>query len=127
MKDEQAEGFDLFGKAVLNPKRTMSDFFGVPPFSVIDTTDSKWQARKRKWTTFINDLGQARPNVLSGGSGENNMLNKINAGTSILDACLEEVIVKWFTMENFKSFLTRLQAIPFLVLLVVILIDHSRE
>lgn len=92
---------DLFGEPVLDPKRNMSDFFGVPPFSIIDTVNGDWQARKRRWNALIGDQGQARLGVLG---DEDSMLGGINNGTSILDACLAEIVVKWFTEENFRTF-----------------------
>lgn len=91
---------DLFGNVVTDPKRSMADFFGVAPFSIINTVDGDWQKRKKRWNALIQDNGQARKNVLG---AEGSLLASIN-GTSILDACLAELMVKWFTMEGHKSF-----------------------
>lgn len=95
--------YDLFGNPVLDAKRTMSDYFGVAPFSILNTTDKDWINRKRRWNKLINDTGQARKNVLSGGNSKKNIINNIN-GSSILDAVLAELMIKWFTEEGFTTF-----------------------
>lgn len=95
--------FDLFGNPVLDAKRTMSDYFGVAPFSILNTTDKDWINRKQRWNKLINDTGQARKNVLAGGNSEKDVMNNMN-GSSILDAVLAELMIKWFTEEGFKTF-----------------------
>jgi len=92
---------DLFGQPILDAKRTMSDYFQVPPFSIINTVDGLWQARKKRWNILINDKGQAREGVLGDVDG---LMGKINNGTSILDACLAEVLLKWFTEPGHTTF-----------------------
>lgn len=92
---------DLFGNPITQEKRSMSDYFGVPPFSILNTVEGDWQARKRKWNSLIGDQGQAREGVLGDSDG---MLGKISNGTSILDACLVEVLLKWFTEEGYTTF-----------------------
>jgi DNA modification methylase len=99
MKTEEKQ-FDLFGNPILDPKRTMSDYFGVAPFSILNTTDKNWIGRKKRWNVLINDNGQARRNVLG---DENSLLNEIN-GTSILDAVLCEILIKWFTEDGYSTF-----------------------
>ncbi len=94
---------DLFGNPILDAKRTMSDYFGVAPFSILNTTDKDWINRKQRWNKLINDIGQARKNVLAGGSSEKDVMNNMN-GSSILDAVLAELMIKWFTEEGFKTF-----------------------
>lgn len=91
---------DLFGNPITQEKRSMSDYFGVPPFSILNTVEGDWQARKRKWNSLIGDQGQAREGVLGDSDG---MLGKISNGTSILDACLVEVLLKWFTEEGYTA------------------------
>jgi len=95
--------FDLFGNPVLDAKRTMSDYFGVAPFSILNTTDKEWINRKQRWNKLINDTGQARKNVLAGGSSEKDVMNAMN-GSSILDAVLAELMIKWFTEDGFATF-----------------------
>ena len=94
---------DLFGNVVTDAKRTMSDYFGVAPFSILNTVDGDWQRRKQRWNVLINDIGQTRKNVLGGSESEKDVMNKMK-GTSILDAVLAELMLKWFTEENFETF-----------------------
>ena len=97
--------YDLFGNPILDAKRTMSDYFGVPPFSILDSTDKDWVNRKQRWNKLINDTAQARKNVLAGGgASEKDFMKYINNGSSILDAVLAELMLKWFTEEGFKTF-----------------------
>lgn len=95
--------YDLFGNPVLDAKRTMSDYFGVAPFSILNTTDKDWIDRKQRWNKLINDTGQARKNVLAGGNSEKDVMNNMN-GSSILDAVLAELMIKWFTEDGFTTF-----------------------
>lgn len=94
---------DLFGNEVVLAKRRMSDFFGVAPFSVLNSTDKDWLLRKRNWNDVIKDKGEARKNVLAGGASKKDVMNKMN-GASILDAVLAELMIKWFTEEGFQTF-----------------------
>jgi len=99
---------DIFGNNIFEEKRTMSNYFGVAPFSVLNTVDGIWQKRKREWNSLINDIGQERPKVLSGlesfrGFNRENINNK-TLSVSILDAVLVELMIKWFTEKGFKTF-----------------------
>ena len=100
---KQNVNVDLWGNPILDAKRTMSDYFGVAPFSILNTVDKDWQQRKQRWNKLINDTGQARKNVLAGSDSKKDVMNNMN-GTSILDAVLAELMIKWFTEENFKTF-----------------------
>ena len=99
----KTENYDLFGNKITDPKRTMSDYFGVAPFSILNTVDGDWQKRKKRWNVLINDKGQAREGVLGGSESKKDVMNKMQ-GSSILDAVLAELMIKWFTEENFKTF-----------------------
>lgn len=100
---------DLFGNVVTDPKRTMSDYFGVAPFSILNTVDGDWQKRKKRWNVLINDTGDMRSGALKA-KNENTdsevelAIQNLNNGVSILDAVLAELMIKWFTEENFKTF-----------------------
>lgn len=87
---------DLFGQPVHNPARNMSDFFIVPPFSILDTMDGAWQRRKKRWDKLIGDEGQARAGALHSGA-ESIGWNSDIGDVSLLDATLAEVITRWFT------------------------------
>ena len=99
----KTENYDLFGNKITDPKRTMSDYFGVAPFSILNTVDGDWQKRKKRWNVLINDKGQAREGVLGGSESKKDVMNKMQ-GSSILDAVLAELMIKWFTEKNFKTF-----------------------
>ena len=105
---KQNVNVDLWGNPILDAKRTMSDYFGVAPFSVLNTVDKGWQQRKQRWNKLIGDFGQQRNEVLGGlesfrGFNGKNVNNK-TLSVSILDAVLAELMLKWFTEENFKTF-----------------------
>ena len=42
------EALDLFGSPI-QEKGDLKRDFGANPFSILDTKDGFWQARKRKW------------------------------------------------------------------------------
>jgi tRNA1(Val) A37 N6-methylase TrmN6 len=87
----------------------MSDYFGVAPFSILNTVDGDWQKRKKRWNVLINDTGDMRSGALKA-KNENTdsevelAIQNLNNGVSILDAVLAELMIKWFTEENFKTF-----------------------
>lgn len=45
---EQIQQVDLFGNPI-EIKGDLKKEFGANPFSILDTKDGLWQARKRKW------------------------------------------------------------------------------
>ena len=106
MKKEQR---DLFGNVVTDPKRSMSDYFGVAPFSILNSVDGEWQKRKQRWNVLINDKGDARLGVLKAKNNKTNSqvdlaIQNLNNGVSILDSVLAELMIKWFTEKGFKTF-----------------------
>jgi len=100
---------DIFGNEHHVLKRNMRDYFIVPPFSVLNSMDVDWLKRKRRWNDLINDVGDARLGALIAKNGKtesevNLKVQKLNNGVSILDAVLVELMLKWFTEENYKTF-----------------------
>jgi len=100
---------DIFGNNIFEEKRTMSDYFGVAPFSVLNTVDGIWQKRKREWNSLINDSGDTREGTLKAKNDNTKSevdlkLQNFNKGVSILDPCLSELMIKWFTEIGFKTF-----------------------
>jgi len=100
---------DLFGQPVHDPARSMKDFFIVPPFSILDTTDGAWQRRKKRWNDLIGDLGNTRENTLKPRNDNTDSeidlsIQNFNNGVSILDAVMAEVLVKWFTEPGHLCF-----------------------
>ena len=65
--------------------------FGIPPFSVIDSTKQEWVDIKNKWKElFDGKIGR-----------KNDLLNK-EYGTSEFDGAICEVFYKWYTPEKGK-------------------------
>lgn len=87
------------------PPAFLSERFGVPPFSILDTRQGYWQDRKRLWRDFIGENGESREETLFK-AGESESSKKMAAiGTvSILDAVLAEVMVRWFCPKGGLTF-----------------------
>lgn len=99
---------DMFGFPIVDKARDMRDFFLIPPFSIINTMEKNWLARRKRWEALINDNGESRQNTLMKKSDTESevgkQLQEFNDGVSILDACLAEILVKWFAVTGFKAF-----------------------
>ncbi len=85
----------------------LEDKFIVPPFSILNAREGKWQERKRYWRSLINDSGDQRSDAVSYNSNNwdnddynSDSLNKV----SLLDPVLSEIIVKWFGLDKSKMF-----------------------
>lgn len=84
---------------------SLSDKFGVPPFSIFDTRQGYWQDRKRKWNSIGIKSDHGR-NVNSN-TKIDDLENEFKTGfesvapaTSIFDPVLCELIYRWFTAEK---------------------------
>lgn len=98
---DEVIGKDLFGENVYDPKRSMKDFFLVPPFSILDTMGADWQARKKRWNGIIGDDGESRKNALYGkGFLKNAKPDHAMNSVSILDPCLAELMCTWFASQG---------------------------
>lgn len=101
-------GFELFEEDTKEKeegkKGSLQDDFIAPPFSVLDTRQGYWQDRKRLWLEKTGDLSETRDEDFGkiGGSKEDNLLSKINNGTSNFDPVLAEIVYKWFCVPNGK-------------------------
>ena len=82
----------------------LSNKFGVPPFSVLDTRQGYWQERKDMWLNITGNLSETRDGEFGRLSNSNNesILDTINDGTSNFDPVLAEISYKWFNRENGK-------------------------
>jgi len=74
----------------------MSDDFGQPPFSILDTRKGDWLERKRHWRDIIGDNGESREGALS----ENSVMSEMNNGVSLLDPVMAELVVAWFGTKD---------------------------
>lgn len=68
----------------------------APPFSVLDTRQGYWQARKAHWLQKTGNLSETKEGVL----GDENMLSTINEGSSNFDPVLAEICYKWFCIDG---------------------------
>ena len=101
------QGLDLFG----NPIETKGDLkkeFGANPFTILDTKDGLWQARKRKWINLgiQSEVGREVTayntkewvdNLRSQGKMNGNLLP---SNTSIFDPVLCELMYRWFCPDG---------------------------
>lgn len=101
---------DLFGNDIID-KKNLSDWFIVPPFSILNVASDVWQNRKKIWLNRINDKAQARKNTLQmkakSGIGLQQGIEFMGIKgdtTSILDPVLCEVLLHWFTNEGHNTF-----------------------
>lgn len=95
---------DLFGNNIVDKKK-LSDWFIVPPFSVLNVGSDVWQSRKKIWMNRIKDTAQARSNVLRNYTqGGIDFMNIKGDTTSILDPVLCEILLHWFSEEGHNAF-----------------------
>ena len=101
------QSLDLFG----NPIETKGDLkkeFGANPFTILDTKDGLWQARKRKWINLgiQSEVGREATayntkewvdNLRSQGKMNANLLPP---NTSIFDPVLCELMYRWFCPDG---------------------------
>lgn len=89
--------FDSYDKPEI--KRSLTDKFIVPPFSVLDTKQGYWQDRKRLWLEKTGNLSESRDGEF-GRVTESPLFTSINGGTSNFDPVLAEVMYKWFNVDG---------------------------
>ena len=103
---------DLFGNDIID-KKNLSDWFIVPPFSILNVQSDTWQARKKFWMLRIKDNSQTREYSMRVQKTKNSpslkdaidfMAGTKDFATSILDPVLCEVLLHWFTEKKFKTF-----------------------
>ena len=101
------QGLDLFG----NPIETKGDLkkeFGANPFTILDTKDGLWQARKRKWINLgiQSEVGREATayntkewvdNLRTQGKTNAKLLP---SNTSIFDPVLCELMYRWFCPDG---------------------------
>jgi DNA modification methylase len=128
MEKVTAPQLDIFGNVQKDPARKMEDFFIVPPFSILDSTNNKWQARKKRWDILTKDNGESREGTLfkdpqmhdydyfrGKAKVEARLGYKVTKeeyykshfkggmkSVSIFDSVLTELLVKWFSEEGHK-------------------------
>lgn len=79
-------------------KEPLAEKYIVPPFSVLDSRQGYWLARKAEWTEEIGEESASREGVLS--RADDNLIATLNEGTSLFDPVLAEVLLKWFAPQK---------------------------
>lgn len=77
---------------------SLAEQFGAPPFSVLDTRQGYWQARRDRWLAITGDLTETKEGVLA----EDSLMSDINNGSSNFDPVLAELMMKWFCKPGGK-------------------------
>ena len=101
------QGLDLFGNPI-ETKGNLKKEFGANPFTILDTKDGLWQARKRKWINLgiQSEVGREATayntkewvdNLRSQGKMKGNLLP---SNTSIFDPVLCELMYRWFCPDG---------------------------
>lgn len=100
---------DLFGNEI-EENVILRDKFVEPPFSVLDTRQGSWQARKRKWMNLgiKSETGRDKNlthNIPLKKYDPNNMQEEYyergaEEGTSVFDPALCEVLLRWFSPDG---------------------------
>jgi hypothetical protein len=81
----------------------LSDQYGVPPFSTLDTRQGYWQQRRRQWLSLgiESEIGRAeqlaRDNTNWIDRGIVSSESRLANGTSVFDPVLTEMIVRWYS------------------------------
>lgn len=103
----EQQRLDLFGN-VIEEKGDLKKEFGANPFSILDTKDGMWQARKRMWINMGIKSEVGRDAVTyhmkdwADKKGEDGTLsgNKLPSDTSIFDPVLCEIMYRWFCPKD---------------------------
>lgn len=80
---------------------SLSEFFIVPPFSVLDSRSGNWWKRKKIWNSLLQS-GEGRIDGLLGWSDTIAKKFPNMAGTSIFDPVLCETLYHWFCPPSGK-------------------------
>ena len=94
---------DLFGNPI-EQKGDLKKEFGANPFSILDTKDGLWQARKKRWINLGIKSEVGRDAVTyhmkdwADKKGQDGTLrgNKLPPDTSIFDPVLCELMYRWY-------------------------------
>lgn len=84
----------------------LAERFLIPPFSVFDSKQERWQKRKKQWHDVLGNLAETREDTLAGKTkSQLSVMKGINKGVSIFDPVLSEVIYTWFLPKEGKRIL----------------------
>lgn len=85
-------------------RNKLTDLFGIPPFSVLDTRQGYWQERKRSWHDIgiKSEIGRDAE-CLRTSFGEK-YGRELKSGVSVFDPVLCEIAYKWFNVDGGKIY-----------------------
>lgn len=96
------QGFDLFGNPI-EKKGDLKRDFGANPFTILDTKDGLWQARKHKWIKLgiKGEVGRNSVAIHAGTDDYRSIKNKEGYNNrenyvSIFDPTLCELMYRWY-------------------------------
>ena len=81
----------------------LSEKFLIPPFSVLDAKQGRWQERKKHWLEALGDLAETREGTLA--KGERNVLMMYGSGVSSFDPVVSELMYSWFLPKDSRRIL----------------------
>jgi hypothetical protein len=107
--DEHLHGTDLFGDPIAPPSRgPLSDRFGTPPFTVLNSREGDWQSRKQSWIRVGIKSEEGRDAAVGGskmvagydedGNRQTGLVTE--SDTSIFDPVLCELIYRWWSPKG---------------------------
>jgi hypothetical protein len=99
--DEKLYGTDLFGESMRpTASGVVAKRFGAVPFTVLDTRQGEWQARKRAWTRTGIDSKLGRDAVAYSVDSSMYRYWPLDTHASIFDPVLCELSYSWFTRHG---------------------------
>ncbi len=92
---------DLFGNDVIMDE-LLRDKFIEPPFSILDTKQGTWQARKKKWIAkgIKSEIGRDATTFNTYDPVKCSYMPDMGSNTSIFNPALCEVLYHWFTPDG---------------------------
>lgn len=76
----------------------LAEKFLIPPFSVFDSKQGPWQARKKAWLEILGNLAESRVGTLA--KGEHNVMMMYGSGVSSFDPVTSEIAMRWFCPQE---------------------------
>lgn len=107
--DAELYGFDIDWELPEDPEekkaKKLSDVFGVPPFTILDTRKGVWRDSKKYWMDMgiKSELGRKEKinkNTDTEKYGYDTSLKNLAPATSVFDPFLCELMYKWFCTEG---------------------------
>ena len=100
MTEVETKNIDLFGNPVVE-KGDLKKKYGANPFTILDTKDGKWQARKRKWINLgiKSEIGRDAK-AYHMGNYQEKFGQQPKTDTSVFDPVLCEIMYRWYCCDG---------------------------